>query len=322
MPTLTTQYVYFGSSGAHTRQPRATSSYGGFSPIPGLNPSGTATLATGTTFQAGPVEPALAIGGTDYVFAFQSVSGLNEGPKTSFIAATPPTAGTVGTAAILVMIVYVPQGGDGGGGDSGAVIDAFNESTGSLVDNDFVSVSPDPGGTLTAEANVDGWVDTEASGCTITADHPNIGSYMALPTGAVFVQWSVLTNPSPPASLVSGASLTPGRGETVYALAFYKNPTKTLFSDKVLIKEHKEAILEGPSKSFVSEGPIKGIKEQVELPGFGNNPVDPAEFTGVLQGLAARIAKLEAASRNAQKGSAFIQASDRPKVGASKSAKR
>ena len=165
------------------------------------------------------------------------------------------------------MVVYVPQGGGGGGG-SGAVIDAYNESTGSLVDNDFVSVSPDPGGTLTTEANVDGWVDTTSAGYTITADHPNIGPYGGLSTAPLFDQWVVLENPTPPPSLVSGASLTPGKGQTVYALAFYKTPMKSGVIDKVFIKEHKEAILEGPSKSIVAEGPIKGIKEQVEIPGL------------------------------------------------------
>jgi hypothetical protein len=320
MPTLTTQYVYFGSSGAHTRQPRATTSYGGFSPIPGLNPSGTATLTTGTTFQAGPVEGSLTIGGIEYVFAFQSVSGLTDGAQTSFVAATPPTAGTVGTAAVLVMVVYVPQGGGGGNG-SGAVIDAYNESTGSLVDNDFVSVSPDPGGALTTEANVDGWVDTTGAGYTLTADHPNIGPYAALPTSPLFVQWVVLENPTPPLSLVSGASLTPGKGQSVYALAFYKNPIKTTLLDKTFIKEHKEAILEGPSKSIIAEGPIKGIKEQVELPGFGNNPGDP-ELGGILQGLSTRIAKLEAEARGVAKGAAFIKGKDRPAVGASKAGKK
>jgi hypothetical protein len=329
MPTLTTQYVYFGASAAHTRQPRATTSYGGFTPIPTLNPSGTATLTTGTTFQAGPVEAALSIGGTDYAFAFQTVSGLNEGPQMSFVAATPPTAGTVGTESILVLVVYVPEGISPGGTMTGAVIDAFNESTGSLVDNDFVTVSPDPGGTLTTEANVDGWVDTTDAATTITADHPNIGPYLALPTNAVFDAWVVLTDPTPPTSLVSGASLTPGKGETVYALAFYANPkvVKTYLQDKPfketikeLDKHPKEVIDIG--KSAVTEGPIKGPKESVELPGFGNNPGDPGDLGPVVQGLSARIARLEAAARGAPKGAAFIKAKDRPPVGKSKTLKR
>ncbi len=328
MPTLTTQYVYFGASGSHTRQPRATTSYGGFTPIPGLNPSGTATLTTGTPFQPGPQDPTVTAGGLNLAFAFVSVTGCTEGGLVSYVAATPPPVGTVGTSPILVLVVYVPVGGGGGGG-SGAVIDAFNETTGSLVDNDFVAVSPDPGGTLTAEANVDGWVDTSSSGYTITADHPNIGPYLALPTNALFDQWVDLTDPSPPASLVSGASLTPGKGVTVYALAFYKNPStlKVHIKEKVEIKEFKELvsekhpikeIAETPYKSIGSEGGVKGVKESVENPGGYGNVGDPGDVAGAISNLSQRISNLEASFKEATKGQAFIKAQDRPPVGPAK----
>ncbi len=330
MPTLTTQYVYFGSSGAHTRQPRAITSYGGFSPIPTLNPSGTATLTTGSAFQAGPVDSAMEIDGVDYVFSYQNVSGLNEGPQVSYVASTPPTAGTVGTTPVLVLVVYVPEGGTGGGGDTGAVIDAFNETAGSLVDNDFVAVSPDSGGSLTGEANTDGWVDTTSSGCTITADHPNIGAYSTDPTNLLFDRWVVLTNPTPPPSLVSGANLTPGKGETVYALAFYKAPAPKHWPEKLLKEFIKDKDVEkflvkeqiqDTGKAFIADSPIKGIKEQVEVPGFGN-PGDPGDFGGVIQGLNQRIAKLEAAAAKSAQGEAFIKAKDRPAVGKAKALKR
>jgi hypothetical protein len=225
MPTLTTQYVYFGASEAHTRQPRATTSYGGFTPIPGLNPGVTGTLTPSTSFQPGPADPTLTAGTLTLNFAFVNVSGCIEGPLNSFVAATPPPPGTVGTNPISVLYVYVPTGGNGNG--SGAVIDAFNESINSLVDNNFVKeVSPDPGGTLTSEANIDGWVDTSDSGYTIKADHPNIGSYLTWPTTPLFDQWVDLTDPTPPSSLIIGAKLKPAKGVTVYALAFYKNPAR------------------------------------------------------------------------------------------------
>jgi hypothetical protein len=341
MPTLTTQYVYFGASGDHTRQPRATTSYGGFLPIPGLNPSGTSTLVTGSPFQSNPVEPTQVAGGVTYEFAFTSVTGCVEGGRVSYVCSTPTPAGTVGSSPIVVLVVYVPTGGGPGTGDTGAVIDAFNETTGSLVDNNFVTVSPDSvGNPVTYNANVNGWVDTEDTAYTITADHPNIGPYLALPTSALFDQWVVLTNPSPPMGLVSGANLTPGvgganvakGGGTVYALAFYRNPpavklSKEYHPDKNLkeyIKEleklHKEQILEVPNKSIVSEGPIKGVKENVELPGFGP-PGDPGEFTGAINNLNQRVANLEAAQRAAAKGKAFIKAEDRPPVGTTKARK-
>jgi len=340
MPSLTTQYVYFGASGSHTRQPRATTSYGGFTPIPGMNPSGTATLTTGTPFQPGPQDPTLTAGGLNLAFAFTSVTGCTEGGLVSFVAATPPPVGTVGTSPILVLVVYVPVGGPSGPGDTGAVIDAFNETTGSLVDNDFVSVSPDPGGTLTSEANVDGWVDTTSSGYTITADHPNIGSYLALPTNALFDQWVDLTDPSPPASLVSGASLTPGKGVTVYALAFYKNPpvfkvTKELTFDKgpkdhvkEIDKEHyKEfpdkvpADVHPGGKSIIADGP-KGPKENVENPGGYGNVGDPGVIAGAISSLNQRVSNLEAEARAAKKGQAFIKSEDRPPVGPAKGKKQ
>lgn len=337
MPTLTTQYVYFGASGSHTRQPRATTSYGGFTPIPGLNPSGTATLTTGTPFQPGPQDPTVTAGGLNLAFAFVSVTGCTEGGLVSYVAATPPPVGTVGTSPILVLVVYVPVGGGGGGG-SGAVIDAFNETTGSLVDNDFVAVSPDPGGTLTTEANVDGWVDTTSSGYTITADHPNIGPYLALPTNATFDQWVDLTDPSPPSTLVSGANLTPGKGVTVYALAFYKNPstvkiTKELTYDKPpkdhskeVDKEHYKEFPDKipydgqPGKSIIADGP-KGPKEAVDNPGGVGNVGDPGLIASALASLNQRVSNLEASSRAAAKGQAFIKAQDRPPVGPAKARK-
>ncbi len=303
MPTLTIQYVYFGASGAHTRQPRATTSYGGFTPIPGLNPGGTATLASGTPYQPGPPDPSpLVVGPLTLDFAFTNVSGCVEGPRTSFVAGTPPPVGTVGSNPIVVLYVYVPAGGPGNGGDSGAVIDAFNATTNSLVDNNFVTVSPDSGGTLTTEANVDGWVDTEESGYTIAADHPNIGPYGALPTSALFDQWVDLTDPAPPSSLVNGANLTPGLGVTVYALAFYHTPATIT---KEFLEKNPMEYLKSLAEMF------KGPKESVEYTGFGNYG-DPEMVVAQLRVLNQRIAQLE--SRLETMGSAFIKAEDRPSI--------
>jgi len=324
MPTLTTSYVYFGASGAHTRQPRSTTSYGGFTPIPGLNPGGTATLTTGTPFQPGPADPTLTAGALTLNFAFVNVSGCIEGPLNSFVAATPPPVGTVGASPINVLYVYVPTGGTNGG-DTGAVIDAFNESIGSLVDNDFVTVSPDPGGTLTSEANVDGWVDTTTRGYTITADHPNIGAYLSWPTTPLFDQWVDLTDPTPPSSLISGADLTPGKGVTVYALAFYKNPvvkSKEIIYDKPWrVKEwDKEHYKEFPDKTPADVNPYKGIfekggKDLAEGVNPGNIG-DPGFMVAEMGRLLERLAKLEAAVR--EQGRAFIKREDRPRVGRDK----
>ena len=320
MPTLTTQYVYFGAFGAHTRQPRATTSYGGFTPIPGLNPGGTATLTPGTSFQPGLADPTLTAGTLTLNFAFVNVSGCIEGPLNSFVAATPPPVGTVGTNPITVLYVYVPTGG-GGGDSSGAVIDAFNESTNRLVDNNFVTVSPDPGGTLTTEANADGWVDTSTSGYTIAADHPNIGSYHSWPTTPLFDLWVDLTTPTPPSSLISGADLTPGEDVTVYALAFYKSPVMKSGKDyekPLRVKEvDKEHYKEFPDKNPADVNLLKvvlekGGKELAEGINPGNLG-DPELIVTEVQRLQERLAKLEAELR--EQGRAFIKSEDRPHVG-------
>jgi hypothetical protein len=322
MPTLTIQYVYFGASGIHTRQPRAITSYGGFTPIPGLGP-GTATLMTGTAYQPGPALPSVTVGSLTLQFAFVNVCGCTEGGLTSFVASTPPPVGTVGTSPILVNYVYLPVGGGPPGTTTGAVIDAYNETSGTLVDNDFVTVSPDPGGTLTTEANVDGWVDTTDSSYTIAADHPNIGPYLADPTNLLFDQWVDLATPTPPAGLVSGADLTPGKGVTVYALAFYKLPSTSKlpkevkenpWGEKVRSKDWEK---EYPGSKEVTDTPlksplegIKGPKESVEGYGPGQSG-DPA-IAAQMRQLNQRVSQLE--SNAASQGTAFIKPQDRPSV--------
>ncbi len=318
MPTLTTSYVYFGASGAHTRQPRTITSYGGFTPIPGLNPGTSGTLSAGSSFTPGTADPT-EMGGT-LAFSFVNVSGCVEGPLTSFSPSSPPT-GTVGSDPISVLYVYVPVGN--GNGESGAVIDAFDESSNSLVDNDFVSVSPDPGGTLTTEANVDGWVDTTDSGYTITADHPNIGAYLSWPTTPLFDKWVDLTNPSPPSSLLSGYNLTPGQGVTVYALAFYKSPatkSKEGYYDKPWrVKEwDKEHYKEFPDKNPADVHQFKAIAEKGGkdlAEGFNpGNLGDPGLMIAEMQRLQERLGKLAEQLGMAQ-GEAFIKPADRPRVG-------
>lgn len=309
MPTLTTSYVYFGASGAHTRQPRTITSYGGFTPIAGLNPGPSGTLTTGTPYTPGTADPT-EMGGT-LAFAFVNVSGCVEGPLTSSTASSPPT-GTVGTNPISVLYVYIPVGGNGNG-DTGAVIDAFDESTNSLVDNNFVTVTPDPGGTLTSEANVDGWVDTTGSGYTITADHPNIGAYLSWPTTPLFDKWVDLTNSTPPSSLISGANLTPGRGETVYALAFYKGPTPKPHYMKEWLKEHLKEVYEKapfdiPNKYIVEKGG-KDLVEGVNPGDFG----DPGLMAKEIQGMQERLSKL-VEQLGGMQGEAFIKSADRPRT--------
>ena len=87
---------------------------------------------------------------------------------------------------------------------------------------------------------------------------------MSWPTTPIFDQWVDLSPPAPP-GLISGANLSPGKGVTVYALAFYKNPTmksaKEYFPDKPWrIKEiDKEHYKEFPDKIPADVPTLKGI---------------------------------------------------------------
>jgi hypothetical protein len=317
MPTLTIQYVYFAASGSHTRQPRAITSYGGFTPIPGLNGPGTATLMTGSAYQPLPADPTITVGTLTVNFAFVNVCGCTEGGLVSYVAATPPPVGTVGTNPILVNYVYLPEGG-GIGTTTGATIDAYNQTSGTLVDNDFVTVSPDSSGSLTATANVDGWVDTTSSGYTITADHPNIGAYLSDPTNLIFQQWVDLQTATPPTSLISGANLTPGKGTNVYALAFYAAPPTPPKAKEVAVLEKIHS--KEPEKEYPGAGGVdrpskytEGVKGPKESEGYGGyNQGDPGNIAAQVQSLNQRVSTLEANA--AQQGTAFIKPEDRPSV--------
>jgi hypothetical protein len=209
MPTLTINYVAYTGIGPHTRQPRAIGQYGGFAPIGNLS-GAVGNVSEGSTFQLTPglMQSPLIAGNLTYSFGFVNISGGTGGGQTS-VKHTQPLSVTVGTAPILVMVVYVAQEGSG----SGASIDAFDESTGSLVDDTFVTVSPDANGALTTSGNTEGWVVT--TNTETIAAHAHI-----TPTNADFDKWVVLeSNNLPPA----GVNLKVNGGTSVIALAVYKD---------------------------------------------------------------------------------------------------
>jgi hypothetical protein len=246
--SVTYDYVYFAGGSGHTRQPRSTTGPGGFTLI--YSQSG-GTLQTGDIFSASSQPGTLTEGGSTmpptpaktYTFAFTNVSGgtpvgqTTPSSVTSFSSSESTPQVTVGSDPIVVLVVYVPTGEGGGGGGSGASIDSFDEATGQLFDDTFVTVSPDPGGPpppLTTSGNVDGYVST-ANTETITALTPTS------PTGVDFDQWVLLypqagsrfeEGPKGPIVVtvfpqginVSGTNLTVDSGTSVYALAFYKAP--------------------------------------------------------------------------------------------------
>ncbi len=213
MPTLTYEYVYF-ASGPHQRQPtRTPGGPGGFTLIQSL-PGG--TLSSGDTFVASPQQSSKMVGGATYPFAFMNVSGGTPGGQTSFDANVPPPAVAVGAQNIVVLVVYAPAGGGPGPGGSGATIDSFDTTTGNLFNDTFVTVSPDPSGTLTTSGNVEGFVATNNAE-TITALSPTS------PTGVDFIEWVTLL----PQSVSNSAALAVAKGVSLSALAFYKTPAVT-----------------------------------------------------------------------------------------------
>jgi hypothetical protein len=213
---LTYSYVYFGAGGPHERRPvRTPGGPGGFELI--SQKSG-GTLQTGDQFQIGvPLPPTQLVNGVTYNFAFVNVSGgTPSGAQVSFDSANPPPFVTVASSPINVLVLYVPPPGVSGSGvvdGSGATIDSFDETTGSLFNDIFVSVAPDPGGVLTTSGNNLGYVDTTNSQEAITAISPTS-------SGVIFDQWRILLPPGPD----RGQVLKVGKGVSVIALAFYKAP--------------------------------------------------------------------------------------------------
>ncbi len=213
---LTYSYVYLGGGGPHERRPvRTPGGPGGFELI--SQKSG-GTLQTGDQFQIGvPLPPTQLVNGVTYNFAFVNVSGgTPSGAQVSFDSANPPPFVTVASSPINVLVLYVPPPGRNGGppgNGSGATIDSFDETTGSLFNDIFVSVAPDPGGVLTTSGNNFGYVDTTHSEEAITAISPTS-------SGVIFDQWRILLPPGPD----RGQVLKVGKGVSVNALAFYKAP--------------------------------------------------------------------------------------------------
>ena len=214
MPQLTLNYVVYTGIGMHTRQPRNTSAYGGFTPIDSLSGS-PGNLGPGTfkvTLGMMPKQITDTTGSppVTYTLAFVNVSGGTNGGQTSFDPNTPPGSATVGSDPIVALFVYLPP--PGGSGIPGASIDAFDETIGSLVDDTFVTVSPDPDGSLTTSGNVDGWVST-AGNETIAAY-----SHIAI-SNADFERWVSVTGPPTPAA---GLNFVADQNTNPVVLALYK----------------------------------------------------------------------------------------------------
>ena len=217
MPAVTYNYVAF-LGGAHQRQPTR------------LGPSGFNVLQsnsggspTSGTFAAPSPPKTISIGAPPdqetFEFSFMTVSGgsltLGDPPVglTSLDSSKPPPPTFIGITPINVVVVYVATGGGNGNG-TGATIDEFDQTTGQLINDTFVTVTPDPDGTLTASGNVEGFVATM-----------NAEEIVALPTTSptevTFINWVKL---GPPAVVSASPTLAVGGAQSVLALAFYQAP--------------------------------------------------------------------------------------------------
>ncbi|MGD0357045.1 MAG: hypothetical protein ABSA73_05490 [Terracidiphilus sp.] len=222
--TLTYFYYQPGSGG--TRQPR-TGTSGHFVTLAGptvvggvLTPG--ATIPVQTSFPSTWTTPP-----SQYALAFVSINGGAEGGISVF----PDSHGTLPLTVdvilpntpkpqIIVDVYYFPVGGGGPcpAGEvcgSGAAIDEFGETQGTLLNDTFVSVftpptlGPNIG--LTNTGNVDGSVATTNNAVRIDAD-------ATTPTGGNFDRWVS----GPGGSIGSpAADLNVGKGVDDYALAFY-----------------------------------------------------------------------------------------------------
>lgn len=165
-------------------------------------------MAQGDSFQPAWAPPSISWndnnGQHTANFAFWSVTGGTNGPYVS-TSNTPPAA-TVGSNDIVATAWYIPGGGGGNGGP-GVLIDAFDVALGNFVDDDFVTISPD--NSLTAAANEEGFVPTEALEHVLA-----FNSIHAVPFG----EWQVVAG----SESASATDLTAAAHSSAVAFAFYQ----------------------------------------------------------------------------------------------------
>jgi len=275
-PTLTYQWVYF-QAGPHRRQPPPRASNGGFVELPTRAQWGPTGVITGQQVQWGGVlQKDWIVDNPDgsqltYQFAFVNVTGGDPSPASSTDPNNPPAI-QIGEDPVVVLVVYVPVEGPGiaPANDSGATIDAFDESTNLLVDDDFVIAYAPPGQTTTKDAeqttsgNVSGWVDTWSTGETIAA-YPRISEYTNNPSPD-FDKWVNLL-PSSEGVTIGGtdnADLTVSIKTSAYALAFYKNNARPLVIEHV--PPHLTQALYGPDGQLLAPGDKPGAPLQEQRP--------------------------------------------------------
>jgi hypothetical protein len=155
--TVNWQYVVMDVSPATGF--RAKRRVGG-APYP-VSESGAVTLMSNSWISS-PAPPDISYGGRNFIFAFWSltahdmVTGQSEAQIQSSNLANDSHLGGMWTVSAKAYYVW-----DFGSvsGDNAILIDAFDIQLGDFIPDDFVDVTPDPSGTLSADAN-NGYIDT------------------------------------------------------------------------------------------------------------------------------------------------------------------
>jgi hypothetical protein len=155
-----------------------------------------------------------------------------------------------------VLVVYAPAVG-GPGGTPGATIDSFDITSGTLFNDSFVKVTPDPSGSLTTSGNVEGWVPSSTGPLTIEALSPTS------PTGVDFQYWLTLL----PDSSNSSSSLALGKNVSLSALAFYKAPpvvTPPALTPCQQAVQFLQQIIEDNFRPLLTVAEFTALKAQLE----------------------------------------------------------
>ena len=226
-----TGYVYRpGASGAERSPARTPGSGGQFVKLNG--PVNVGAAPAGQTIVVQTSE-AKTIGSPPlYVLAFVNVTGGIEGGLSVFADATGTfplsvevTVPNVGNPRISVDAFYFPAGGScssGGVCPAGARVDEFSGTSGTLIDDAFVTVFVPPASAaesarLTGTANREGRVDVTGSGVRVNA-------LQRTATGGFFDRWVAS------AAGTIGADrhdLSAGKQSSVFALAVYRSSCPT-----------------------------------------------------------------------------------------------
>lgn len=232
MPTLTIQHVSYHPSYPVLRVNRDVSTTGGFT----LLDAATSVIEANHQFQFdfNLIKQTLVKRGRTYTLAFVNITGLAGGPLTWIDHNAAPKPAMTGAANITARIVYLPEILPANPtGNGGSWIDAFDESTGSLVNNAFVTV--DPGNQNETDfGNNEGHVPAseviykfpppdDYDIIKVTA-HPHIAHDADTPgtVNASFVEWvnmNLATKPIQP----GGDSFVAPKDHTSVMLAFYKS---------------------------------------------------------------------------------------------------